>query len=179
MIKDCTKLLEILRSVSYLLFHDIAFFPFLQWWYQDEAFSNDFVQPLEQYYRSRRSLDFSLDKTIADFCSDSTFNVRNSSHSGHTGNPGYLLALWLFWKMKYTKTKFVYSFYFGFFCAGNRIDTAFGGLKGRSHSTSNLDLRIMVVYAVVQFYPCFKFYFPLFLVMVMYDNEFQTNGNLI
>ena len=26
MIKDCTKLLEILRSVSYLLFHDIAFF---------------------------------------------------------------------------------------------------------------------------------------------------------
>ena len=93
MIKDCTKLLEILRSVSYLLFHDIAFFPLLQRWYQDEAFSNDFVQPLEQYYRSRRSLDFSLDKTIADFCSDSTFNVRNSSHSGHTGNPGYLLAL--------------------------------------------------------------------------------------
>ena len=26
MIKDCTKLLEILRSVSYLLFHDIPFF---------------------------------------------------------------------------------------------------------------------------------------------------------
>ena len=140
----------------------LLFFPFLQWWYQDEAFSDDFVQPLEQYYRSRRSLDFSLDKTIADFCSDSTFNVRNSSHSGHTGNPGYLLALWLFWKMKYTKTKFVYSFYLGFFCAGNRIDTAFGRLKGRSYATSNLDLRIMVVYAVVQFYPCFKFYFPLF-----------------
>ena len=94
MIKDCTKLLEILRSVSYLLFHDIAFFfPFLQWSYQDEAFSDDFVQSLGQYYRSRRSLDFSLDKTIAHFCSDSTFNVRNSSHSGHTGNPGYLLAL--------------------------------------------------------------------------------------
>ena len=32
----------------------------------------------------------------------------------------------------------------------------------------------MVVYVVVQFYPCFKFYFLLFLGMVMYDNEFET-----
>ena len=29
-------------------------------------------------------------------------------------------------------------------------------------------------YVVVQFYPWFKFYFPLFLGMVMYDNEFET-----
>ena len=28
------------------------------------------------------------------------------------------------------------------------------------------------VYVVVQFFPWFKFYFPLFLGMVMYDNEF-------
>ena len=27
---------------------------------------------------------------------------------------------------------------------------------------------------VVQFYPSFKFYFPLFLSLVMYDNEFET-----
>ena len=32
---------------------------------------------------------------------------------------------------------------------------------------------------VVQFYPCFKFYFPLFLGMVMYDNELKTKENKI
>ena len=31
----------------------------------------------------------------------------------------------------------------------------------------------------VQFYPWFKFYFPLFLGMVMYDNEFETKENKI
>ena len=30
------------------------------------------------------------------------------------------------------------------------------------------------VYVVVQFYPWFNFYFPLFLGMVMYDNQFKT-----
>ena len=34
-------------------------------------------------------------------------------------------------------------------------------------------------YVVVQFYPWFKFYFPLFLGMVMYDNEFETTENKI
>ena len=34
-------------------------------------------------------------------------------------------------------------------------------------------------YVVVQFYPWFKFYFPLFLGMVMYDNEFETMENKI
>ena len=37
----------------------------------------------------------------------------------------------------------------------------------------------LCVYVVVQFYPWFKFYFPLFLGMVMYDNEFETKGNKI
>ena len=32
---------------------------------------------------------------------------------------------------------------------------------------------------VVQFYPWFKFYFPLFFGMVMYDNEFETKENKI
>ncbi|CAH3162047.1 unnamed protein product [Porites lobata] len=41
---------------------------------RDKPFSDDLVQSLGQYYYSRRSLDFSLDKTIADFCSDSNFN---------------------------------------------------------------------------------------------------------
>ena len=41
-----------------------------------------------------------------------------------------------------------------------------------------------VTYVVVQFYPCFKFYFILFLgmaivCMVMYDNEFETKENKI
>ena len=35
------------------------------------------------------------------------------------------------------------------------------------------------VYVVVQFFPWFKFYFPLFLGMVMYDNEFETKENKI
>ena len=33
------------------------------------------------------------------------------------------------------------------------------------------------IYVVVQFYPWFNFYFPLFFGMVIYDNEFETKGN--
>ena len=33
------------------------------------------------------------------------------------------------------------------------------------------------VCVVVQFHPWFKFYFLLFLGMVMYDNEFETKEN--
>ena len=36
-----------------------------------------------------------------------------------------------------------------------------------------------VIYVVVQFYPWFKFYFPLFWVVVMYDNVFKTKENKI
>ena len=32
-------------------------------------------------------------------------------------------------------------------------------------------------YVVVQFYPWLNFYFPLFLGMVMYDNQFKTMKN--
>ena len=32
-------------------------------------------------------------------------------------------------------------------------------------------------YVVVQFYPWFNLYFPLFLYMVMYDNEYKTKEN--
>ena len=35
------------------------------------------------------------------------------------------------------------------------------------------------IFVVVQFYPWFKFYFLLFLGMVMYDNEFETKENNI
>ena len=35
------------------------------------------------------------------------------------------------------------------------------------------------IYVVVQFYPWFKFYFLLFLGMLMYDNEFKTKENKI
>ena len=38
---------------------------------------------------------------------------------------------------------------------------------------------ISCVYVVVQFYPWFKFYFPLFWGMVMYVNEFKTKENKI
>ena len=33
------------------------------------------------------------------------------------------------------------------------------------------------IYVVIKFYPWFKFYSPLFLDMVMRDNEFETKGN--
>lgn len=34
---------------------------------------------------------------------------------------------------------------------------------------------MMIMYnAVVQFYPWFDFYFPLFLCIVIYDNEYKT-----
>ena len=33
---------------------------------------------------------------------------------------------------------------------------------------------LFIIYVVVQFYPWFKFYFPMFWGMVMYDNEFKT-----
>ena len=35
------------------------------------------------------------------------------------------------------------------------------------------------IYVMVQFCPWFKFYFPLCLDMVMYDNEFETMKNKI
>ena len=35
------------------------------------------------------------------------------------------------------------------------------------------------IYVVVQFYPWFKFYFPLFWGTEMYDNEFETKENEI
>ena len=38
--------------------------------------------------------------------------------------------------------------------------------------TVQFEILISGVYVVVQFFPWFKFYFPLFLGMVMYDNEF-------
>ena len=37
----------------------------------------------------------------------------------------------------------------------------------------------LYIYVAVQFYPWFKFYFPLFWGMVMYDNEFETKENEI
>ena len=40
-------------------------------------------------------------------------------------------------------------------------------------------LSAISVYVVVQFYPWFKFYFPLFWGMVMHDNEFKTKEDKI
>ena len=37
----------------------------------------------------------------------------------------------------------------------------------------------VIIYNVVQFYPWFKFYFPLFLNMVMYDSKFQPKEKKI
>ena len=41
------------------------------------------------------------------------------------------------------------------------------------------DRQLTHVYVVVQFYPWFIFYFPLFWGMVMYGNEFKTKGSKI
>ena len=37
----------------------------------------------------------------------------------------------------------------------------------------------MCVYVVVQFYPLFKFFFPLFWGMVMHSNQLKTKANKI
>ena len=58
-------------------------------------------------------------------------------------------------------------------------------LKMHSWPSTNGHLSIMASlfcfpgYFVLQFYPCFKFYFPLFWGMVMYDKEFETKENKI
>ena len=36
-----------------------------------------------------------------------------------------------------------------------------------------------LVDVVVQFYPWFNFYFPLFFFMLIYDNEYKTKENKI
>ena len=45
--------------------------------------------------------------------------------------------------------------------------------------TKLINLLLWGVYVVVQFYPCFKFYFPLFLGVLLYDNDFETKENKI
>ena len=44
--------------------------------------------------------------------------------------------------------------------------------------SNTVEIRILC-YVVVQFYPSFKFYFLLFLGMVMYGNDFETKENKI
>ena len=55
------------------------------------------------------------------------------------------------------------------------------GLLFRASSMLNSSRRqekmIYVIYVVVQFCPWFKFYYLLFLGMVMYDNEFEIKEN--
>ena len=46
-------------------------------------------------------------------------------------------------------------------------------------SNCNIHVGVQCVCVVVQFYPWLKFYFPLFLGMVMYDNEFKTKENKV
>ena len=43
----------------------------------------------------------------------------------------------------------------------------------------NMDSQLcsLDVYDVVQFYPWFNFYFPLFSFMLIYDNEYKTKEN--
>ena len=56
-------------------------------------------------------------------------------------------------------------------------------LRGKGYirllKTNIKDFFFLNTYVVVQFYRWFKFYFLLFLGMVMYDNEFETKENKI
>ena len=38
---------------------------------------------------------------------------------------------------------------------------------------------LLYKFVVVQFCPCLKFYFPLFLCMVMYEKDIQTKGKVL
>ena len=45
-------------------------------------------------------------------------------------------------------------------------------LKEIRPEQNSISLVYIIIYVVVQFFSWFKFYFPLFWGMVMYDNEF-------
>ena len=49
----------------------------------------------------------------------------------------------------------------------------------RYHLVFNITCQHLYVYVVVKFYPWFKFYFLLFLGIVMYDDEFETKESKI
>ena len=51
------------------------------------------------------------------------------------------------------------------------------GLRLRCAACLSLQFFFLSIYVEGQFYPWFNFYFPLFLGMVIYDNEFETKGN--
>ena len=57
---------------------------------------------------------------------------------------------------------------------GNCRSIAVKNFNLKPNLTCNICKSIDVV---VQFYPWFKFYFPLFWGLVMYGNEFKTKGN--
>ena len=82
--------------------------------------------------------------------------------------------------------------YTGFVCRemsqkDGHIQGTFDGKEGvvylpsrNSHkwTQNTVEIRILC-YVVVQFYPWLKFYFLLFLGMVMYGNDFETKENKI
>ena len=53
-----------------------------------------------------------------------------------------------------------------------------GGSMTLKHGMKQKMNKKMNVYVVVQFCPWFKFYSPLFLAMVIYDNEFETKEKI-
>ena len=87
-------------------------------------------------------------------------------------SPRGMVHLAIFWaydpdnrlsSTKYRLSKFLTTSLLWFFkCTFNRFD----------QNNKN-------VFVVVQFYPWFKFYFPLFWVLAMYDNKFKTKENKI
>ena len=62
---------------------------------------------------------------------------------------------------------------FGSFGVGDHLGSCLGRFWG------SFRVGDIYIYIVVQFYPWFKFYFPLFLGMLMYDNELETKENKI
>ena len=49
-------------------------------------------------------------------------------------------------------------------------------LSNKDHASCFTEATLFEI-GVVQFYPWFNFYFPLFLCMVMYDNEYKAKEN--
>ena len=60
-------------------------------------------------------------------------------------------------------------------CAVAAMDSCFALIGAHQHGIAVGF--VSLIYVEVQFYPWFNFYFPLFLGMVIYDNEFETKGN--
>ena len=98
---------------------------------------------------------------------------------------GNQLAIWEPFKEKLWKVWYTSNEEFSFICFSQKKPVMIKHFQQTSYIIGYLRRMISWnfvhkgnhTHVVVQFYPWFKFYFPLFCGMVMYDNEFKIKEN--